>query len=114
MKKYALFSVNKTEGILHFAKVLASIGWHVIATDRPYETLKNVGLDVISITDFVNIKERYGFPPTLHPKIEYLLTDYTAEEKIEIVYNITYDLDTGNDVGGYALLALAAKGNCYY
>lgn len=111
MKKYALFSVNKTEGILHFAKVLVSIGWHVIATDIPYKILKNAGMDVISITDFVNIKERYSFPPTLHPKIEYLLTDYTAEERIEIVYDITYGLDIGNDVGGHTLLALAAKGN---
>lgn len=111
MKKYALFSVNELEDIVHFARVLTSHGWSIVATERPCELLKKAGFDVISVAELVNITEKYTFPPTLHPKIEYLLTDNTAQERIELVYNITYELDTGNDVGGHTLLALAAKGS---
>lgn len=111
MKKYALFSVNELEGILNFSRVLTSYDWTIVATEKPFNYLKNEGFNVISVAELVNIKEYYDFPPTLHPKIEYLLTNNESKERIELVYNITYDLDTGNDVGGHTLLALAAKGN---
>ncbi len=111
MKRYALFSVDQTEGLLHFAECLTSIGWTIIATSVPYTILKDAGIDVISVDDFVDIKNEYGFPLTLHPKIEYALTVNGAEERIELVYDITYGLEAGNDVGGHTLLALAAKGN---
>ena len=42
--------------------------------------------------------------------MEYALT-VDCPERIDIVLDIPYGLDDGNDVGGYTLLALAAKGN---
>lgn len=112
MKKYALFSVSDTKGIVHFATTLTALGWAIIATAKPCAVLKQEGMDVMSIDDFVGMKDYpYDFPPTLHPKIECALTSDAAQDRIELVYDITYGLDMGNDIGGHALLALAAKGN---
>ncbi len=110
-RKYALFSVNEIEGVERFAERISSIGWSIIATEKPYELLKSKGVNVIPLPDFVNIAESYDFPPSLHPKIEHCLTDKAARHRIELVYNIVYNLEEGNDVGGHTLLALAAKGD---
>lgn len=111
MKHYAIFSLNDTRDIERFAAILNAAGWTVIATDKPYEVLEKAGADTVLIQDYVGMKDYgYVFPPTLHSRIEYGLTFDDPEERIELVYNITYGLETGNDVGGHALLALAAKG----
>ena len=111
VKRYALFSVNQTENIAEFAKSVSALGWSIVATDQPLKVLRDAGIDVMSVAEFVGVREEYGFPPTLHPKIEYALTAKEPNERIELVYNITYSLDVGNDVGGHTLLALAVKGN---
>lgn len=112
MKKYALFSVNETKGVVHFAKTLTDLGWSIIATSKPYSVLMGEGIDVISINEFVGMRDYpYDFPPTLHPKVEHSLTSNTTQTRIELVYDITYEFDTGNDIGGHTLLALAAKGD---
>lgn len=111
MKKFALFSVNETKDILQFAKVIANLGWFIIATSKPFEILEAAGIDVISVDDFVGMKNHpYNFPPTLHPKIEHALTSDATPIKIELVYDIPYGLEVGIDVGGHTLLALAVKG----
>ena len=109
--KYALFSVNETEGLVDFAKAVCSLNWKIVATERAFAFLRDAGVEVMSVADFVGVYDGYGFPPTLHPKIEYALTASDAVESIELVYDIPYNLDVGNDVGGHTLLALAIKGN---
>ncbi|MEK6901711.1 MAG: hypothetical protein AABX37_05175, partial [Nanoarchaeota archaeon] len=111
MNRYALFSVNITDSLADFANILSSLNWLIIATEKPFQILKQLGIKVISVADFVGVEDGYGFPPTLHPRIEYALTSRDAKERIELVYNIPYGLELGNDVGGYTLLSLAVKGN---
>jgi AICAR transformylase/IMP cyclohydrolase PurH len=111
MPSYALFSVNDTQCVEIFAKCLKSLGWGIICTSKPYEKLTELGFDVILINDFVGISEyNFSFPPTLHPKVEQALTVDDPHCRIELVYNVTYDLSAGNDIGGHTLLALAVKG----
>lgn len=111
MKKYVLFSVNETNGLIDFSRAVSSLNWSIVATEKPFIFLRDAGIEVISVADFVGIHDDYSFPPTLHPKIEYALTSKDAAESIELVYDIPYSLDVGNDVGGHTLLALAIKGN---
>lgn len=68
------------------------------------------GIPVTDIADFTGVNEKFGFPPTLHPKIEAYLTS-SRGPRIDLVYILPYPLSVGNDVGGRAILALAAKGN---
>jgi AICAR transformylase/IMP cyclohydrolase PurH len=111
-KHYALFSVNDTQRVEEFSEKLAGLGWTIIATSKSYEILKKKNFPVVSVEDFAGTSaNNFGFPPTLHPVIENALTSDSAEKPIELVYDITYGLEIGNDVGGHALLALAAKGN---
>ena len=111
MKHFALFSLSNTKEIRRLAIILKSLGWGIIATDIPLQNLREVGIHAISVQDFTGASDDFEFPPTLHPRIEHALTSDQAEERIELVYDITYGLDIGNDVGGHALLGLAAKGN---
>jgi phosphoribosylaminoimidazolecarboxamide formyltransferase / IMP cyclohydrolase len=111
MKNFALFSLNDTVEVRRFAVILESLGWIIIATEVPLQNLREVGIQAISVQEFTGFTDDLGFPPTLHPKIEHALTSDQAKEKIELVYDITYGLDIGNDVGGHTLLGLAAKGN---
>ena len=68
------------------------------------------GIQTEEVSRFLGIQESYPFPPTLHPKIELALTT-ASTTAIDLVFDITYPLSKGNDVGGHTLLALAAKGN---
>jgi len=111
-KNYALFSVDDAQGIEEFAERLTNLGWSIIATLKPFEILKEKSLPVVLLDDFVGISNyNFDFPPTLHPVIEEALASDSAEKTIDLVYDITYGLEIGNDVGGHALLSLAAKGN---
>ena len=107
--KKALFSVDNPLGVSGFAKSLNSMGWHVIASKETVERLRALDLPVEDVSSFTGISEEYGFPPTLHPKIEAALTiDIT--DRIDLVYDVPYPMRKGNDVGGRTLLALGAKG----
>ncbi len=109
MKKKALFSLHTTDKVEEFAALLLDSGWEIIASRETYDILSKKGLPVTDIAEFTGVKEDYGFPPTLHPKIEAYLT-LPKGERIDLVYVIPYPLSKGNDVGGRTLLALAAKG----
>lgn len=110
MARHALISVNRLDGVERFARVLTARGYRIIATDRPLELLREAGLDVSSVAEFVGVSEPYPFPPTLHPRMELSLTTEAAA-RIDIVYDLPYPIEEGMDVGGHALLALAIKGN---
>ena len=110
MSSTALFSLNDKTLAVQFAKELIDSGWNIIGSKETVELLQSKDLPVRDVADFTGIKEDYGFPPTLHPKIEYALTEET-DEKIYLVYVLPYPFSVGNDVGGRTLLALAVKGN---
>jgi len=105
----ALFSLNDISYAEQFAEQLIKSGWDIIASSETVDLLRNKGLPVQDIADFTGVKEDYGFPPTLHAKVEYALTA-NGQPRIDLVYVIPYPLSNGNDVGGRTLLALAVKG----
>lgn len=94
-----------------FAAALHKLGWEIIATEETCAMLSKARIPTTSIETFTGIRENYGIPPTLHPKIEAALTGNQPDWRIDLVYDIPYPLDKGNDVGGHTLLALAVKGN---
>jgi phosphoribosylaminoimidazolecarboxamide formyltransferase/IMP cyclohydrolase len=109
MKRTALFSLNDTSCAVEFADQLIRSGWDIMASSETVELLRNKGLAVRDIAAFTGVKENYGFPPTLHPKVEYALTA-DDQLRIDLVYVNPYPPAKGNDVGGRTLLALAVKG----
>ena len=109
MTQCVLFSLFNTQKATVFAKRLIDAGWEIIASKETVQLLMEAGLPVTNITDFTGVKSDYGFPPTLHARVEAALTSST-EPRIELVYILPYPLAKGNDVGGRTLLALAAKG----
>ncbi|HAK38185.1 MAG TPA: hypothetical protein DCM60_08060 [Nitrospina sp.] len=109
-RRIALFSLNEPSDGLAFARELLGLGWRIVATANVAATLAESGIQAEAVSQFLGIQESYPFPPTLHPKIELALT--TPETTtIDLVFDTTYPLSKGNDVGGHTLLALAAKGN---
>lgn len=109
-KKIALFSVPVHTGLESFAQILIKKGWRIIATNNVYKFLKEKKIETTDVSEFTGVNGDYGFPPTLHPKMEAALTT-DFYDRIDLVYDIPYSMDVGNDVGGRTLLALAAKGN---
>jgi len=107
----ALFSLSNTTQVKEFARSLHQLGWEIISTKETTPLLKEIQIPCIDIESFVGISEDYGFPPTLHPKIESALTLEQTDKRIDLLFDIPYSLDQGNDVGGHTLLALAVKGN---
>ncbi len=108
-KRRALFSLNDTSDADRFAEELIIQGWDIIASSETVELLGQKGLPVQDIADFTGVHEDYGFPPTMHARVEHALTQ-TFGLSIDLVYVIPYPLAKGNDVGGRTLLALAVKG----
>jgi len=111
MTKTALFSLYDTTHVAEFARALTDLGWRIVATAETVAILTDEGIRCEDISSFTGITEDFGIPPTLHPKIENALTVESASDRIDLVYDIPYPLEVGNDVGGRVLLALAAKGN---
>ncbi|MFA4980224.1 MAG: hypothetical protein WC589_22130 [Sphingobacterium sp.] len=112
MKKRALIAtIETTEKLSSLACLFVKHGWELIATSKAYDFLKSNSIAVINVADFVGIEIDYGFPPTLHPKIEYALTEESAENRIDLVFDTPYTLDKGFDIGGHTLLALSIKGD---
>ena len=110
LHRIALFSLNEPNDGLEFAHALLGLGWRIVATQNVAATLAESGVQVEVVSQFLGIQESYPFPPTLHPKMELALTTFETTS-IDLVFDTTYPLSKGNDVGGHALLALAAKGN---
>lgn len=108
-KKIALFSLYDQENIVLYAQRLITLEWDLVATKETEQILAGKGIPVKNISEFLGVKDGYPFPPTLHPKMELALTT-EQDESIDLVYDTTYPLSLGNDVGGHTLLALAAKG----
>lgn len=87
------------------------MGWRITATSETASYLKKHGIKALEFGSFLGIREKYPFPPTLHPKTELMLTSSATKQRIDLVYDITYPYEKGTDIGGHTLLALAAKGN---
>ena len=108
--RIALFSLNEPGDGLKFAARLLDLGWKIVATQNVALCFAESGIQAEDVSHFLSVKESYPFPPTLHPEMELALTT-TSTTAIDLVFDITYPLSKGNDVGGHTLLALAAKGN---
>src|SRR3989338_2111914 len=108
-KRTALFSLNDTTDAAQFAETLIKAGWDIIASRETVALLNAKGLPVQDIAEFTGISADYGFPPTLHSRVEFALTA-DQSPRIDLVYVIPYPLSQGNDIGGRTLLALAVKG----
>jgi phosphoribosylaminoimidazolecarboxamide formyltransferase/IMP cyclohydrolase len=104
-----LFSLYDQENVLVYAQKLVDLGWEIVATEETKRIVQENGIQVKSVSEFLGVKDVYPFPPTLHPRMELALTTHQGES-IDFVYDTTYPLSEGNDVGGHTLLALAAKG----
>lgn len=109
-KPIALFSLNDTTDAILFAEDLIFTGWEIIGSSETVKLLRDKQIPVTDIADFAGVKEDYGFPPTLHPRVEYALTG-NNNPRIDLVYVLPYPLSHGNDVGGRTLLSLAVKGS---
>jgi len=109
MKK-ALFSLYDLSRVEILAEKLVEAGWEIIASKETVAVLARHRIPATDITGLTGYHEDLGFPPTLHPKIEHLLTGAGLKEGIDLVYVLPYPMSVGNDIGGRTLLALAAKG----
>lgn len=109
MKPLALISCFEPEGIERIAAALLDVGFDLLASDESATPIAAAGLAVTRIAEFTDEHEDFGFPPTLHPRIEAALTG-TAGPRIELVFVRPYPAGIGNDVGGRTLLMLAVKG----
>ena len=96
MKKTALFSLYELDRVEDFARTLIGLGWEIIASKETVNILSKKGLAVTNIADFTGVSEEYGFPPTLHSKVEYYLTANDKRKRIDLVYIINYPLSINN------------------
>src|SRR5687768_1849936 len=66
----ALLSVSNKEGLIEFARGLATLGWELISTGGTGRALREAGLpvtDVATVTGFPEMLD--GRVKTLHPKV---------------------------------------------
>ena len=110
MGRRILFSVPESGTVIKQAQALNGLGWEIIITPNLEKVFGNSNIPFRTVNEFTGFEKEFPFPPTLHPEMEAALTLDTAN-RIDIVYDITYSLERGNDVGGHTLLALAVKGN---
>lgn len=66
LKKRALISVSDKNGIVDFAKELASLGYEIISTGGTKKALQESGVDVIGVSDVT------GFPEILEGRVKTL------------------------------------------
>lgn len=109
--KTALFSLYDLKNAVNYAKKLQELGWKIVTTKETLTILKKHKIKAINISKYLKTEDKYPFPPTLHPMMELALTGNDKNTRIDLVYDITYPLSAGNDVGGNTLLGLASKGN---
>ncbi|HMV62244.1 MAG TPA: hypothetical protein PKE01_02865 [Rhodocyclaceae bacterium] len=113
MARLALISLHDTTGLVDDARRLIGAGFTLLASRESSSLIAAAGLPVIDLADYTALTEDFGFPPTLHPKLERALTARPAdlaEPAIELAYINPYPADVGNDVGGRTILMLAVKG----
>jgi phosphoribosylaminoimidazolecarboxamide formyltransferase/IMP cyclohydrolase len=110
MSPNALFSLYDTTNAASYASDLVKLGWNILASAETVAILRQEKIPCEDISTFTGMTADFGFPPTLHSKIEYALTGSDPDTRIDLVYDIPYPLAVGNDVGGRVLLALACKG----
>ena len=68
--KRALISVTEKQGIVEFARELASFGVEILSTGGTAAKLRNSGLAVLEVSDYTGFPEMMdGRLKTLHPKI---------------------------------------------
>ena len=68
--KRALISVSDKNGVVEFAKELASMGVEIISTGGTAKALADAGIDVMSVDSVTGFPEMMnGRVKTLHPKI---------------------------------------------
>ena len=66
----SLISVYNKDGIVDFAKGLASLGWEIISSGGTYRALKGAGITVSTVESVTGFPEMMnGRVKTLHPKI---------------------------------------------
>ena len=70
MLKRALISVSKKDGIIEFARGLASLGVEIVSTGGTARTIRESGIAVKDISDLTGFPEILdGRVKTLHPKV---------------------------------------------
>lgn len=109
MSRYALLSLNDPDGSERLARAALARGYTLLASTETVRHLAKFKLPVMNLTEFTGLSQDYGFPPSLHPRIELALTG-DAEERIDLVHVLPYPRAQGLDIGGRTLLALALKG----
>jgi phosphoribosylaminoimidazolecarboxamide formyltransferase/IMP cyclohydrolase len=110
MSPTALFSLYDTTNAAEYGRDLVTLGWKILGSAESVAVLQQQNIPCEDISAFTGMTADFGFPPTLHSKIEYALTGDDPATRIDLVYDIPYPLSVGNDVGGRVLLALACKG----
>lgn len=113
MARLALISLHDTTGLADDARRLIGAGFTLVASRESSSLIAAAGLPVIDLADYTGLSEDFGFPPTLHPRLERALTAGPAElpdAPIELAYINPYPAEVGNDVGGRTILMLAVKG----
>jgi phosphoribosylaminoimidazolecarboxamide formyltransferase/IMP cyclohydrolase len=136
--KRALISVTNKEGVLEFARELASLGVHVLSTGGTARVLREGGLKVTDVSEYTGFPEMLdGRVKTLHPKIHggllglrsnpdhvRIMKEHGIENIDLVVINLypfkqaiskpgcTLEEAIENiDIGGPAMLRSAAKNN---
>lgn len=113
MARLALISLHDTTSLADDARRLIGAGFTLLASRESSRLIAAAGLPVIDLADYTGLAEDFGFPPTLHPKLERALTASPADladAPIELAYINPYPAAVGNDVGGRTILMLAVKG----
>lgn len=66
----ALISVSDKDGVVEFAKDLASLGWEILSTGGTYKLLCENGVNAVEVSAYTGSPEMFeGRVKTLHPKI---------------------------------------------
>ena len=88
-KKFALISVSDKTNIESIANFLSKNNFDIISTGGTYKKLKELGINVISISDITNFPEIMdGRVKTLHPNIHAGLLARKSDDKILEKLNI--------------------------
>lgn len=136
MKRYALISVSKKNGIDKFAAELVKLGFSIISTGGTAKFLSGKGIPIIPISVWTGFPEIMdGRVKTLHPKVHGgILADldepdhleamkkldinpieivvvnlYPFEETVADSYSTEEDIIENIDIGGPTLIRSAAK-----
>ncbi len=134
MVKRAIISVYDKKGIVEFAKGLKNLGIEIISTGGTYKLLKEKGIEVINVSDYIDFPEIFkGRVKTLHPKIHAGILGFRDEDMREqgidpidmVVVNLYPFEDTVKkggtleeaiemiDIGGPTLIRAASKNYKY-